>query len=304
MSTAAQAAPAAAARSDARAAVHGRHRHRRHADRRPVLRRHDGHAGQGRHDPARLHGLLLRVPEGGRASSSGFDDLTALLGQVAVIRWSATIATNIIAERKGPRIGLLVSEGTGDELYGDGDERRRRPADRAREHRPAADGRDRRRDADRHPRRCSSRACAGSRSAWAAASRTTRAEQAVRALVDENFPDHYLGAVPLVLGSEICRHPDDQTRTHMALVNAYVHTPLAVALFKAEDQLLGEHNYRRPVYIAHVNGGVARVARPRRSTPPSPARTSASTPAPGGRAATATTRCSRSTSAARRPSSA
>jgi len=87
------------------------------------------------------------------------------------------------------------------------------------------------------------------------------AEQAVRRIVDENFPDHYLGAVPLVLGSEICRHPDDQTRTHIALVNAYVHTPLAVALFKAEDQLLEQHNYRRPVYIAHVNGGVARVAK-------------------------------------------
>jgi acetophenone carboxylase len=40
-----------------------------------------------------------------------------------------------------------------------------------------------------------------------------------------------------------------------------VHTPLAVALFKAEDQLLEQHNYRRPVYIAHVNGGVARVSK-------------------------------------------
>ena len=52
------------------------------------------------------------------AKQLGFDDLTALLKQVAVIRWRATIATNIIAERKGPRIGLLVSEETGDELYG------------------------------------------------------------------------------------------------------------------------------------------------------------------------------------------
>ena len=61
------------------------------------------------------------------AKQLGFDDLTALLQQVAVIRWSATIATNIIAERKGPRIGLLVSEETGDELYGDGDEPGGRP---------------------------------------------------------------------------------------------------------------------------------------------------------------------------------
>src|SRR3982750_3740989 len=50
----------------------------------------------------------------------GFADLTALLAKVSVIRWSATIATNIIAERKGPRIGLLVSEGTGEDLYGEG----------------------------------------------------------------------------------------------------------------------------------------------------------------------------------------
>ena len=62
------------------------------------------------------------------AKQLGFDDLTALLAQVAVIRWSATIATNIIAERKGPRIGLLVSEETGDELYGRTDEPRGRLA--------------------------------------------------------------------------------------------------------------------------------------------------------------------------------
>src|SRR3954454_4526076 len=59
------------------------------------------------------------LKEGARAL--GFDSLTALLAQVAVIRWSATIATNIIAERKGPRIGLLVSPGTGTELYGSGE---------------------------------------------------------------------------------------------------------------------------------------------------------------------------------------
>jgi N-methylhydantoinase A len=34
-----------------------------------------------------------------------------------------------------------------------------------------------------------------------------------------------------------------------------------VSLFKAEDQLMGEFGYRRPLYIAHVNGGVARVAK-------------------------------------------
>jgi acetophenone carboxylase len=194
------------------------------------------------------------------ASRLGFDDLTSFLGEVAVIRWSATIATNIIAEHKGPRIGLLVSSGTGEDLYGEGRSAAVGHLIAPENIVPLAD------DASDRDTVAAIRALLEHGVRRIAVSvrggfEDDSAEQAVRRLVDENFPDHYLGAVPLVLGSEICRHPDDQTRTHMALVNAYVHTPLAVALFKAEDQLLGEHNYRRPVYIAHVNGGVARVAK-------------------------------------------
>jgi acetophenone carboxylase len=198
------------------------------------------------------------LKEGGRRL--GFDDLRSFLAQVAVIRWSATIATNIIAERKGPRIGLLVSAGTGEELYGTG---RSAAVDRL-----VAPGNivalpDGASDKDTLTaiRALLERGVRRIAVSVAGAFEDDAAEQSVRRLVDESFPDHYLGAVPLVLGSEICHHPDDQTRTHMALVNAYVHTPLAVALFKAEDELLGHHGYRRPVYIAHVNGGVARVSK-------------------------------------------
>jgi N-methylhydantoinase A len=190
----------------------------------------------------------------------GYDDLKSFLAEVAVIRWSATIATNIIAERKGPRIGLLVSAGTGEELYGDGPSKAvghviapeniiALPSDPSDSETLAAI-----RDLLEKGVRRIAVSIGG-------AFEDNSTEVAVKSLVDENFPDHYLGAVPLMLGSEICRHPDDQTRTHMALVNAYVHTPLAVALFRAEDQLLGEYGYRRPLYIAHVNGGVARVAK-------------------------------------------
>jgi len=194
------------------------------------------------------------------ATELGFGDLKSFLAEVAVIRWSATIATNIVAERKGPRIGLLVSAGTGDELYGTG---RSAAVDHvvAPENIVALPG-----DASEADTLAAIRELLGNgvrriAVSVAGAFEDNSAELAVKDLVDENFPDHYLGAVPLMLGSEICRHPDDQTRTHMALVNAYVHTPLAVSLFKAEDQLMGEFGYRRPLYIAHVNGGVARVAK-------------------------------------------
>jgi N-methylhydantoinase A len=194
------------------------------------------------------------------ATELGFGDLKGFLAEVAVIRWSATIATNIVAERKGPRIGLLVSAGTGEELYGAGRsaaiERIIAPENIVALPAGASDA-----DTLAAIRQLLGNGVRRIAVSVAGAFEDNSAELAVKALVDENFPDHYLGAVPLMLGSEICRHPDDQTRTHMALVNAYVHTPLAVSLFKAEDQLMGEFGYRRPLYIAHVNGGVARVAK-------------------------------------------
>ena len=194
------------------------------------------------------------------AAELGFADLKSFLAEVAVIRWSATIATNIVAERKGPRIGLLVSAGTGEELYGTGRsaavERVIAPENIVAMPAEASDA-----DTLAAIRELLQKGVRRIAVSVSGAFEDNSAELAVKHLVDENFPDHYLGAVPLMLGSEICRHPDDQTRTHMALVNAYVHTPLAVSLFKAEDQLMGEFGYRRPLYIAHVNGGVARVAK-------------------------------------------
>lgn len=202
--------------------------------------------------------FFANLKEGAR--QLGFADLRAFLAEVTVIRWSATIATNIVAEGKGPKIGLLAGAGAAPGLYGD----RPSPAvgrlvaedDIVALAPSASDGETLaaiRALLERGVRRIVV-------SLDGAFTDNTR-EREIQRLIDRSFPDHYLGAVPTVLGSEICRHPDDQTRTHMALVNAYVHTPLAVALFKAEDELLVEHGYRRPVYIAHVNGGVARVAK-------------------------------------------
>lgn len=190
----------------------------------------------------------------------GYDDLTAFLADVQVIRWSSTIATNVLAEEKGPKIGLLIRAGHGTDLYGEGTSpavgKVLAPENIARVSEPlvAEEVLQRVRGLLEQGVR---RICVSLKGAF----RDPAAEQAIRRLVQDQFPDHYLGAVPVLLGSDILHHPDDQTRTHLALINAYVHTPLAVALFKAEDELLLQHKYRKPVYIGHVNGGVARVAK-------------------------------------------
>jgi N-methylhydantoinase A len=194
------------------------------------------------------------------AELTGHADLADFLEEVAVIRWSSTIATNVLAEKKGPRLGLLVSPGHEDDLYGAGESpavgHLVTPENIATVEDPKSTEEVLtaiRALLDRGVRRM----CVSLEGSF----EDDEGEKSIKKLVERQFPDHYLGAVPAVLGSEICRHPDDMTRTHMGLINSYVHTPLAMALFKAEDELLSQYNYRRPVYIGHVNGGVARVSK-------------------------------------------
>jgi N-methylhydantoinase A/oxoprolinase/acetone carboxylase beta subunit len=69
-----------------------------------------------------------------------------------------------------------------------------------------------------------------------------------------------LGSVPILTGEDICKHPDDMTRTHAALLNTYVHGPMAISLFKEEDYLR-EKGYTKPLPIGHIDGGVSRVSK-------------------------------------------
>jgi N-methylhydantoinase A/oxoprolinase/acetone carboxylase beta subunit len=88
-------------------------------------------------------------------------------------------------------------------------------------------------------------------------------ERQLQAAISRQYPDHYLGSVPVLLGSDICKHPDDMTRTHVTLINAYVHGPLASTLFKAEDTLRAKYGWKRWLLIGHQSGGVARVSKTR-----------------------------------------
>ncbi len=51
------------------------------------------------------------------ANKLGFADAAEFLHHVHLIRWSTTITSNVLAERRGPRIGLIVSHGYDKNLY-------------------------------------------------------------------------------------------------------------------------------------------------------------------------------------------
>jgi len=190
----------------------------------------------------------------------GFDDLTAFLNQVDLIRWSTTITSNALAQRTGPKLGLLVSEGHEHDLYArDGSSAVLgtliAPANVIGLSRPI------------EPKTVLlavktllengvRRICISLDGSYQDASD----EQAMKRAIEAQYPDHFLGTVPVLLGSDLSHYPDTATRTNHSLINAYIHGPLANALYKAEDDLRAA-GYEHPLLIGHASGGVARVSK-------------------------------------------
>ena len=92
------------------------------------------------------------------------------------------------------------------------------------------------------------------RNAW----RNPANEQAVRRIVRERYPIHYLRSVPVQLGIEVVHDRDDHARTNSALLNAYIHAEMARVLFRAEDKL------RARLRPAAADRACERRQRPRR----------------------------------------
>ncbi len=191
----------------------------------------------------------------------GFADLRALLAEVEVIRWSSTITSNVLAQRTGPKLGLLVSAGHEADLYdagaaatvigtlvsaediggiaADADEQTVRKAIKSL--------------LDKGIRRINI--------SLAGAFPDGSAEERIIEMIAQDYPDHFLGSIPALAGSEVVLRPDDSTRTMASLINAYVHPALATTLYRAEEIVRDEHGWHGNVLIGHINGGVARIGK-------------------------------------------
>ena len=187
------------------------------------------------------------------------DDLGAFLDQVSVIRWSSTITSNVIGERRGAKLGVLVRQGNERDVYGQGTS-------------PVVGTLVAEHDLIGLPEDADEQAVLeGVRRLFEDGARRicvaldtfpdTAPEQRVKKTVERQYPDHFLGAVPVLLGSEMAQVGDAATRAHAAVINAYVHSQLASSLFQAEDLLRYEVGWDGPLLVGHINGGVARVGK-------------------------------------------
>lgn len=205
-----------------------------------------------------------------RAGSGAFDlELRDFLRHTSVARVSTTVGTNLLVQRAGPRLGLIVTEGAEKALYGRGDASviGRYIAENmivGVSERVSDDGRVLQAVDDEAVLAAVRRLIQdGARmivvsfkNAW----RNHANELRARTVIRERYPVHYLRSVPMQIGTEVAHVADDHARTNSAVLNAYVHTEMARRLYRAEDQLRAA-GYARPLLVVHANGGNARVAK-------------------------------------------
>lgn len=206
------------------------------------------------------------VAEGSKAFGV---ELRPFLRATSIARLSTTIGTNLLVQHNGPKIGLLVTRGNEETLYGSG---RARILDEyvsanmvaGMEEEVDADGR-LVREVDREEVLTEVRRLVelgarmivvSFRNAW----RNAHNERRVREYMLERYPVHYLRSVPMQLGTEVSHTPDDHVRANSVAVNAYIHSEMARALYRAEDRLRAA-GYERPLLVVHASGGNARVAK-------------------------------------------
>lgn len=204
------------------------------------------------------------------AGSEAFDlNLETFLLQTDVARVSTTVGTNLLVQRAGPRIGLIVTEGAQRSLYGKGDASildRYVSADMVLGVPEAVDDAGRVvKEVDKEKLLAAVRSLVQNgarmvvvsfRNAW----RNAANERRTREIMKERYPVHYLRSVPMQIGTDVAHVSDDHARTNSALLNAYVHGEMARRLYRAEDQLRAA-GYRKPLLVVHANGGNARVAK-------------------------------------------
>ena len=204
------------------------------------------------------------------AGSQAFGlDLGDFLRRSSVARVSTTVGTNLIVQRAGPRLGLIVTKGQENGLYGRGKAAaldQYIPANMVAGVREATDDKGKLTtevDRDEVLEVVRDLIQAGARmivisfkNAW----RNGHNEQRVRDIIRDRYPVHYLRSVPLQVGTEVIHVADDHARTNSVLFNAYVHGEMARTLYRADDKLRAA-GYGRPLLVVHASGGNARVAK-------------------------------------------
>ncbi|HKY90251.1 MAG TPA: hydantoinase/oxoprolinase family protein [Nevskiaceae bacterium] len=193
----------------------------------------------------------------------GKDNLVGLLTSTDHIRYSTTQGTNAIVERKGPRLGVI--------LTGALDPGRLRGSGHSEEMFDALVG-ERSVTLDLGQtgsalemaavKAVNALSSLGANRIVVAHGGPDRAdrETLIKNILLRKFPQHLLGAVPILYSHEVVEDEDDVRRAWTALFNAFLHPSMERFLYNAEAKLRANKS-QKPLLIFRNDGHSARVAK-------------------------------------------
>jgi N-methylhydantoinase A len=211
-------------------------------------------------------GLINCIEAGG----AEFDlDLGSFLLQSSVARVSTTVGTNLIVQKSGPRLGLVVTKGQERKLYGQGSARvldgfidpamvmgvQESVDDKGRVTKEVNE-----KNLLKAVRTLVQEGARMIVISFGNSWRNPANELRARDIILARYPVHYLRSVPMQLGTEVIHDANDHSRTNSAILNAYIHAEMAQTLYRGEDKLRAD-GFARPLLVVHANGGNARVAK-------------------------------------------
>jgi N-methylhydantoinase A/acetophenone carboxylase len=87
-------------------------------------------------------------------------------------------------------------------------------------------------------------------------------ELRIKEIIEDEYPDSYLGNIPVMLAHQVSPRWHEYPRTNAAVLNAYLHREMADQISNLKEALRA-NNYRRPLMIMNNVGGAARDSRTR-----------------------------------------
>lgn len=236
-------------------------------------------------EPTTPHDLSICF---GNAIEQGADacglEVEDLLSRIDVVRYSTTVALNRLLQRKGPRLGLITTEGYEDTLligrgaqWVDGKrigERRNLAAQRKPEplvgrnmivgvkERIDANGDVLRPLDEAHVRKQLRQLIdKGARAIvvsllWSFVNQAH--EKRIRSIIREEYKEYHIGYLPVILASEVVGRIGEYERTVTAVLDAYLQKTLQMEISVIWDKLR-ERGYRGSFLMIHNTGGCAEI---------------------------------------------
>ncbi len=195
----------------------------------------------------------------------GREELGKLLAEAEIIRYSTTQGTNALVQGrdKGPRIGLLTNSLADPAGFQESDKENELFAALvgARVAQVETDDDDER-YGDDIIRATNELLTAGANRIVVAFEGPdfADAEKRLQRIFLRKFPRHFLGALPLLLSSEMSGEETGRRRFWTSALNSFLHPTMEHFLYNAENELR-KHKLRKPLMIFRNDGNSSRVAK-------------------------------------------